>query len=59
MHTRNTKEKSLHMKRMNDENENKIENFKFYMFILINIKDYIFTLGINVSFNLFFIKIKT
>lgn len=47
------------MKRMNDENENKIENFKFYMFILINIKDYIFTLGINVSFNLFFIKIKT
>lgn len=39
---------------MNDENENKMENFKFYMFILIYIKDYFFMLGINVFFNLFF-----
>lgn len=42
---------------MNDENENKMENFKFYMFILIHIKDYFFTLGINVSFNLFKISL--
>lgn len=41
---------------MNDEN--KMEIFMFYMCILINIKDYFFTLGINVSFNLFFIRIK-
>lgn len=42
---------------MNDENENKMENFKFYMFILIYIKDYFFMFGINVFFNLFFIRI--